>query len=330
MESKAKEEINANIKKYSDLFRLTSNSHQIQAIAREFSVKMSEIKERFDKEEKEKSANDIEASIPVSEFAEYCSALGEKRYSKAFDIRSRKTPSKSFFSSAYNYEGYKYNWIKEMYDKLGNSNDEFKKLYQGTWIDECTPITKSNFEKLMSIKKPNIYDKHSWINKEGKVKTSNVPPKRKDIQEREGLSYQYIDRTEIDCDWANELNKPKTKEMNKEIIGYKFKNESAHNKFTGVYKLLTIKSYLVSFPFPYKKEGFYTTKGCGYDVANMECNIFLILAKKYNLLDELFTPVYKKESNYKTELNKALDNIDKVRKALEKLDSDISKMKSND
>ena len=34
--------------------------------------------------------NDIEASIPVSEFAEYCSALDKKRYSKAFDIRNGK------------------------------------------------------------------------------------------------------------------------------------------------------------------------------------------------------------------------------------------------
>ena len=390
----------------------------------------------------------------------------------------------------------------------------------------------------MSIKKPNIYDKHSWINKEGKVKTSNVPPKRKDIQEREGLSYQYIDRTEIDCDWANELNKPKTKEMGnnrtfeylgggdavtresftkgnyyllidkvmspiypytfkddvgdthivkpkyfkekmknklsdkglenllsipkeeieakieRRTIGYLFNNEKAYDTFVRAFKLLTGRFC----PLPYEKSGFYINKGCCYDIQNQDCNIHLQFAKKYNLLDELFTPVYKKEtklqsgkwyktnvlgtlwfinsiddkgygsgygfifgvweesnriyfdkkrfnfkeaskeyvesmlikeaeerglkqgviansmdgketfrikgdlvfskhtntlycklsdryapilengiwielkkeSNYKTELTKALDNVDKVRKALEKLDSAISKIKSND
>ena len=156
MKSKAKEEINANIKKYSDLFALTSNSHQIQAIMRDFSVKISEIKERFDKEEKEKSANDIEASIPVSEFAEYwANEVLKKSPLPDLSYESLKSnPTKGYFDITNELkELHEGNWIKEMHDKLGNNNEEFKKLYQGTWIDECTPISKSNFEKLMSIKK---------------------------------------------------------------------------------------------------------------------------------------------------------------------------------
>ena len=238
------------------------------------------IKQYIEEISKEKSANDIEASIPVSEFAEYCSALDKKRYSKAFDIRSRKAPSKSFFSSTWNYEGD--NWIKEMYDKIGNNNEEFKKLYQGTWIDECTPITKSNFEKLMA----------------------NIEPK------------------EEEWDLTINFNKPKTKEMKKEIIGYKFKNESAFNKFC---------QFMITFYNTYWANGYKSRwfNEKGYDIG-LKNDITLERLKKHNLLDDLLTPVYKKESNYKTELNKALDNIDKVRKALEKIDSAIKKIKSND
>ena len=108
--------------------------------------------------------------------------------------------------------------------------------------------------------------------------------------------------------------------MNKEIIGYKFKNESAHNKFL---VLLSILSDIV-FVDKYIAKGFYLK---GFDINNQDYNLLFKFAKKYNLLDELFTPVYKEESNYKTELNKALDKIDKVRKALEKLDSAIKKNK---
>jgi len=201
---------------------------------------------------KQKKANDIEASIPVSEFAEYCSALDKKNYSKAFDIRNRKTPSKSFFSSAYNYEGG--NWIKEMYGNLENNNEEFRKLYQGTWIDECTPITKSNFEKLMSIKKP------------------------------------------------------KTKEMKKEIIGYKFKDNDSYVKYYRIYNVMIGENCLFLN---------YCLKGTYY-IKNIESDKCLQFAKKHNLLDELFTPVYKEENKlqsgkwYKTNEDKTLWFINSI------------------
>jgi len=248
----SKDDLNINIDTWGIADRmLTDAIENTKRFIKHQEENKNKVQEYWDK--KEKSANDIEASIPVSEFAEYCRALGENRYSNAFDIRNGKGD----------------NWIKEMFDKLENNNEEFRKLYQGTWIDECTPITKSNFEKLMSIKKP------------------------------------------------------KTKEMKKEIIGYKFKNESAHNKFL---VLLSILSDIV-FVDKYIAKGFYLK---GFDINNQDYNLLFKFAKKYNLLDELFTPVYKEESNYKTELNKALDSIDKVRKALEKIDSAIKKIKSND
>ena len=402
--------------------------------------------------------NDIEASIPVSEFAAYCSALDKNQYLKAFDIRNRKTPSKSFFSSDYNYEGYKWaneilkksplpdlsyesvkntpskgyfdiinelkegTWIKEIYDEMRNSNDEFKKLYQGTWIDECTPITKSNLEKLMSIKKPK--------NKEMKNKLSD-----------KGLEILLsIPKEEIEA------------EIERRIIGYNFKDEKSYYAFRTIYHSLK-KS--IDRDFNLKNPANIEKKIFEVDIKNQECSISLKFAKKHNILDELFTPVYKeenelqsgkwyktngditlwfinsindkgdgngygflfgqwdiitlnykrfdfkeaskeyvesmlikeaekrglkqgfiansmdgketfrikgklffnmkrntlycklsdryapifengiwielkKESNYKTELTKALDNIDKVRKALEKLDSAIKKIKSND
>jgi hypothetical protein len=46
-----KEEIDANIKKYSEIFKLTNNSDQIKAIAEEFGTKIAEVKDRFNKKE---------------------------------------------------------------------------------------------------------------------------------------------------------------------------------------------------------------------------------------------------------------------------------------
>jgi len=389
-------------------------------------------RETIDAMEKEKLPNDIEASIPVSEFAAYCSALDEKRYLKAFDIRNRKTPSKSFFSSAYNYEGY--NWANEALKKSPlpdlsyesvRSNphkgyfDIINELNEGTWID-----AKSNFEKLMSIKKPKTKEMKNKLSDKGLENFLSIP------------------KEEIEA------------EIERRTIGYLFNNEKAYDKFVGAFKLLTGRLYLI----PYEKGGFYIDKGCFYDIPNKDCDSHLQFAKKYNILNELFTPVYKeenelqsgkwyktnedetlwfinsiddngdgngygflfgqwaksntialnnkkfdfkeaskeyvesmlikeakkrglkewaiansmdgkesfrikgglyfskqmntlycrlsdryapifkngiwielkKESNYKTELNKALDNIDKVRKAIEKLDSAIKKIKSND
>ena len=48
---------------------------------------------------KQKKANDIEASIPVSEFAEYCSALDKGRYFIGFDIGNEKDESAEFDTS---------------------------------------------------------------------------------------------------------------------------------------------------------------------------------------------------------------------------------------
>ena len=167
---------------------------------------------------KQKKANDIEASIPVSEFAEYCSALDKGRYFIGLDIGNEKDESAEFDTSC-------------------------------------------------------IYES-------------------------------------------------KTKEMNKEIIGYKFKSKDTFNKFC---------QFMITFYNTYWGNGYNTHffNEKGYDIG-LNNDITLGKLKKHNLLDELFTPVYKEESNYKTELTKALDNIDKVRKALEKLDSAISKIKSND
>jgi len=187
----------------------------------------------------------LEASIPVSEFAEYCRALGENRYSNAFDIRNGKGD----------------NWIKEMFDKLENNNEEFKKLYQGNWIDECTPITKSNFEKLMSIKKP------------------------------------------------------KTKEMKKEIIGYNFKDEKSYYAFRAIYHSLK-KS--IDRDFNLKNPPNIKKKFFEVDIKNQDCNIYLRFAKKHNLLDELFTPVYKEENKlqsgkwYKTNEDRTLWFINSI------------------
>ena len=75
-------------------------------------------------------------------------------------------------------------------------------------------------------------------------------------------------------------------EIERRTIGYKFKGEKEHFKFLQVFNILQPNTGCDIGS--YRKETLY-------DITNRENNIFLLFAKEYNLLDELFTPVYKKE-----------------------------------
>jgi len=165
----------------------------------------------LDKDEKEKSANDIEASIPVSEFTEYW-----------INETLKKSPLPDL-----SYESVKSNPHKGYFDIINELNE-------GSWIDECIPITKRNCEKLMSIKKS------------------------------------------------------KTKEMKKKIIGYKFKDNDTFNKFC---------QFMITFYNTYWGNGYNTHwfNEKGYDIG-LNNDITLGRLKKHNLLDDLFTPVYKEET----------------------------------
>ena len=116
-------------------------------------------------------------------------------------------------------------------------------------------------------------------------------------------------------------NEPKEKleKLKRITIGYKFKNESAHNKFL---LLLNILSDIV-FVDKYINKGFYLK---GFDINNKDYNLLFKFAKKYNLLDELFAPVYKKEkkNEYKQALDIAIVEIDNVKTLLNNIDKTLT------
>ena len=128
--------------------------------------------------------------------------------------------------------------------------------------------------------------KYSWIDKEGKTQSSNNIPMIEDIQERDGMYIQHIDRTEIDYDFLKP-DKPKIEEMEREIIGYKFKDAGAYGTFFNIYYQATNKIY----PYQYNLEGRIN----GYDIDNLDCNIYLFFCKEHEILEIIFNPIYKEE-----------------------------------
>ena len=85
------------------------------------------------------------------------------------------------------------------------------------------------------------------------------------------------------------INNPKTEEMEREIIGYKFKDEDCYDKFITVFNELSENVYMDG----YNKEGTYYKSG--FDFPNNGWQTCLNFAKKHNLLEELFNPVYREE-----------------------------------
>lgn len=81
----------------------------------------------------------------------------------------------------------------------------------------------------------------------------------------------------------------KKDEMEREIIGYKFKDEDCYDKFVTVFNELSENVYVDG----YNKEGVYWKSG--FDFPNEDWQPYLKFAKRHNFLEELFNPVYKEE-----------------------------------
>jgi len=75
--------------------------------------------------------------------------------------------------------------------------------------------------------------------------------------------------------------------VEREIIGYKFKDAGAYGTFFNIYYQATNKIY----PYQYNLEDRIN----GYDIDNLDCNIYLFFCKEHEILEIIFNPIYKEE-----------------------------------
>jgi len=293
---------------------------------------------------KQKKANDIEASIPVSEFAEYCSALDKGRYFIGLDIGNEKDESAEFDTSCI-YESKIKEMKKEIIGyKFKNESAHNKFVVLLSILSDIVFVDKY-FAK-------GFYLKGFDINNQDYNLLFKFAKKHNLLDEL--FTPVYKEETELQSGKWYKTNEDKTLWFINSIDDEG--NGSGYGFLFGQWDIITLnykkfdfkeasKEYVESMLIKEAKkrglkEGVIANSMDGKGTFRIKGKLFFNVPRNtlYCRLSDRYAPIFengiwielKKESNYKTELNKALDSIDKVRKALEKIDSAIKKIKSND